>query len=610
MLPTLAGFAAKALLPSKKKIDKDKLLNRKESSAIQKVDGEQGVVKEPKIERKTISTNLFLPQPEIKALPPAAEVKKDVKSGNLQDIFKRVGETLQGIIETLRNRDQTQKKEEKTKKEEAKVEEKKDREEKLEKDARKKPFKKPNIKLPEDRFNIMRFFGNVLLGSLVLAIFNNLEQIIETLKNVFQTIKDFITKVGEFFSPVWNALKWITGKGTELVGKLLGIPPENLSDKDIQKNLDEINKKIPFLDNLFKGIQNAINSIRGGGATQDQPDEPGAAGGYVSPAGGSKSGAYDVASRIGANRQQWDTYRNTIAQIESGGRYDVAGGSGKYYDGRYQMGGPAKTDAARILGIPDPGHSSNPDDPRRVAFRKNPELQERMFAAYTLANHGYLSADSNYQSKQTVEQKLQVLGYAHNQGAGGASKWMRTGKVGKDGFGTSGTKYSNALREAFKRSPSYKQQQADTTAQQSATQNQSSTTSQVTQQTTNNLNQTTITQAQVSSSQTTNNLNQTTNNLNQTTNNLSQTTITQAQLSPMQAPPAVSASVPQIMQQAEYEIPGGTSSSTILPIPIGGDSAPMMSGGGTTVIPIGMSKQALLNSYYQSQLIGFLYKQG
>ena len=78
----------------------------------------------------------------------------------------------------------------------------------------------------------------------------------------------------------------------------------------------------------------------------------------------------------------------------------------------------------------------------------------------------------------------------------------------------------------------------------------------------------------------------------------------------MQAPPAVSASVPQIMQQAEYEIPGGTSSSTILPIPIGGGSAPMMSGGGTTVIPIGMSKQALLNSYYQSQLIGFLYKQG
>ena len=606
MLPALAGMSVKALLPSGKKINKDKLLNKKESSAIQKVDDEKG--NKPVIKKKSISTNLFLPPAEIKALPPAGEVKKDVKSGRLDDIFDRVGETLQGIIDTLKNRNQTQKEEETTKKQEAKVDEKKEREEKLEKESRKKPFKKPNIKLPQDRFNIMRFFGNVLLGALVLAIFNNIEQIIETLKNVFQTIKDFLTKLGEFFGPLWNGLKWITGKGTELVGKLLGIPPENLSDKDILKNLNEIKDKIPGLKKLFEGINSTIESLRSGrGLTpSDQPDGGGGGGdGYVPPAGGSKAGAYDIASRIGANKQQWDTYRNTIAQIESGGRYDVAGGSGKYYDGRYQMGGPAKTDAARILGIPDPGHSNDPNDPKRVAFRRNPELQERMFAAYTLANHGYLSSDRNYQAKQTVEQKLQVLGYAHNQGAGGASKWMRTGKVGKDGFGTSGTKYSNALREAFKKSPSYKQQQADTTAQQAATQNQSSTTSQVTQQTTTNLNQT-----QISSSQTTTNLNQTQISSSQTTNNLNQTSITQAQVSPMQAPPAVSASVPQIMQQAEYEIPGGTSSSTILPIPIGGGSAPMMSGGGTTVIPIGMSKQALLNSYYQSQLIGFLYKQG
>jgi type II secretory pathway pseudopilin PulG len=85
---------------------------------------------------------------------------------------------------------------------------------------------------------------------------------------------------------------------------------------------------------------------------------------------------------------------------------------------------------------------------------------------------------------------------------------------------------------------------------------------------------------------------------------------TQAQVSPTQAPPPISASVPQIMQQAEYEVPGGTPSSTILPIPIGGGSAPVMGGGGTRMLPIGVSKQALLNSYYQAQLIGFLYKQG
>jgi hypothetical protein len=64
------------------------------------------------------------------------------------------------------------------------------------------------------------------------------------------------------------------------------------------------------------------------------------------------------------------------------------------------------------------------------------------------------------------------------------------------------------------------------------------------------------------------------------------------------------------MQQADYEVPGGMQ-STVIPIPMGGGSAPiLMGGGGTRLLPIGVSKQALLNSYYQAQLTGFLYKQG
>ena len=43
----------------------------------------------------------------------------------------------------------------------------------------------------------------------------------------------------------------------------------------------------------------------------------------------------------------------------------------------------------------------------------------------------------------TEQQKY--LGYAHNQGAGGALKFMNTGVVGRDGFGTAGTKYMTAV---------------------------------------------------------------------------------------------------------------------------------------------------------------------
>lgn len=267
------------------------------------------------------------------------------------------------------------------------------------------------------------------------------------------------------------------------------------------------------------------------------------------------------------------------------------------------MGGEAKADAARILGIPNPGHSSNPNDPRRVAFRSNPQLQEQMFAAYTLANHGYLSSDPNYNAKQTVEQKLQVLGYAHNQGAGGASKWMRTGRVGKDGFGTAGTKYSNALREAFKRSPSYKQQQADTIAQQAASQAQlqipstqvpkTKVTSQTTKESPTQAQAQAIStqiQAQISPSQT-------------------KLEAPSAQVSKDQPTSAVVESVPQIMQQADYEMP--SKSAMIMPISVGGNTNTSNgSVGSGSIIPVGISKKESLNSYYQSQLIGFLYKQG
>jgi hypothetical protein len=65
----------------------------------------------------------------------------------------------------------------------------------------------------------------------------------------------------------------------------------------------------------------------------------------------------------------------------------------------------------------------------------------------------------------------------------------------------------------------------------------------------------------------------------------------------------------QIMQQASYE---GQQQIVPVPIPLGGGSAPPMigGGGGGGIIPVGLSKREALNSYYQAQLMGFLYKQG
>jgi len=166
---------------------------------------------------------------------------------------------------------------------------------------------------------------------------------------------------------------------------------------------------------------------------------------YSKKAAGGKV-RYDLASsKLGADNKSWDIFRDTIASIESGGKYNIKGGSGGHYDGRYQLGAAAKKDGSRQAGVKDPGHGAA----AREAFRKDPDLQETLFAGYTAANHRYLLGNADYK-KKSLHQKMQILGYAHNQGMGGAEKWMKTGVVGKDGFGTKGTKYTDALAAAFK----------------------------------------------------------------------------------------------------------------------------------------------------------------
>tara|TARA_R100001086_G_scaffold249295_1_gene188606 strand:- start:373 stop:951 length:579 start_codon:yes stop_codon:yes gene_type:complete len=152
-----------------------------------------------------------------------------------------------------------------------------------------------------------------------------------------------------------------------------------------------------------------------------------------------------VSDNIGADQSMWNTYREEIAKIESAGDYSVKGGYNNHYDGRYQMGREAKTDAATLL-----GYSLKHDSKSREAFRNDKVKQEEAFAAFTVKNHDYLMAKSKKYRSLSLKDKLSALGYAHNQGWSGASSWLKSGKVGSDAFGTRGTKYSNAIKDALK----------------------------------------------------------------------------------------------------------------------------------------------------------------
>ena len=153
-----------------------------------------------------------------------------------------------------------------------------------------------------------------------------------------------------------------------------------------------------------------------------------------------------ISNKIGVDQNTWDIYRNEIAGIESKGLgdYSAKGGHNNHYDGRYQMGKLAKEDAATLL-----GYSLKHDSKSRQSFRNDKVKQEEAFAAFTVKNHNYLMSKSKKYKELSLQEKLSALAYAHNQGWSGANKWLKTGEVGSDAFGTKGTKYSNAITKAL-----------------------------------------------------------------------------------------------------------------------------------------------------------------
>ncbi|GBR00546.1 phage tail tape measure protein [Acetobacter oeni] len=137
----------------------------------------------------------------------------------------------------------------------------------------------------------------------------------------------------------------------------------------------------------------------------------------------------------GASQRQYDIFARSVAGIERAG-YGQMGGAGGHYAGRYQMSAGAISDAAHYLGEQTPTQSQ---------FLSDNAMQERFFEANTDLNSRYLSAHSAMFKSASTARKLAVLGYAHNQGMGGALKWLQTGQAGHDAFGTDGTRYSDSV---------------------------------------------------------------------------------------------------------------------------------------------------------------------
>ena len=250
---------------------------------------------------------------------------------------------------------------------------------------------------------------------------------------------DKFAKGGKYFGKFFDA-EVITGKADEnLVAPKIVLQKPNVAEPEefaaggifrfaLRKSL------VFFATGMIAVLKKAVAKLERNDVPTEEKD-----------LGGNVKVPYDfVKAKLGVDASVWDTYRNTLAGIESSDNYLAIGGTEGKYDGRYQIGAMAKTDGARMFGIKDPGHNL----PMRMIFRRNAQLQENILAGYTAANMSYLAPNKEFIDRPKLDQ-MAILGYAHNTGWNAALKWLQSGEVSEDGFGTKSTKFYDALKKAF-----------------------------------------------------------------------------------------------------------------------------------------------------------------
>ena len=177
---------------------------------------------------------------------------------------------MAGLIGTLKSSSQLYKKEIRRKNRRKERAKRSEKEKSLE---NKKPMRFGRVPVPfRSAFNsIKNFFSNIIIGSLVVLLLDNLNRIIKAVKETYNKLKQVVTKVGEFLQPVWKALKWIwpgnSPSGLEMVRSILGNKnTQDLMDPTKIKEVEDVYKQIEdqtkVLQGSFKDIEKDTNDAR------------------------------------------------------------------------------------------------------------------------------------------------------------------------------------------------------------------------------------------------------------------------------------------------------------------------------------------------------------
>ncbi len=249
---------------------KEKKSGAKMASAIVKREPQQDAIakKQPQIKSKTkvVSVSSLM---DTKSFESQSRKQSKKSSGvdSIDGALDSIDNTLDGLIATIKSSSQFQKDEIKRKNRSRIRRGKREREGELEGGVPKFGMRVPGPF--KSAFNtIKNFFSNIIIGSLVLLVVNNIESIMNSLKKVYDTMKNVVTKVGEFLQPLWTALKWIwpgnSPSGLEMVRAILANKnTQDLMDErkinEIKEESDKVVEETKRLEGLFQNIEKDAN---------------------------------------------------------------------------------------------------------------------------------------------------------------------------------------------------------------------------------------------------------------------------------------------------------------------------------------------------------------
>lgn len=197
-----------------------------------------------KAETKIVSTSKLL------NLRPVEDKGKSEKSSgvdSVDSVLDSIDSSISNLKKTLKGIVRSDKKKQDINRKEDDRQRKKKRESILEKGT--KFLGALSSKVPKPFKGIWdtlkQFFGNIIIGSLVLFILKNWEMVVLQIKKVLDKIKE-LWKIAEPFAlKILEGLKWIGTEGVKWVAKLMGVP--TAENNTVLENIKGAMKQLPTL---------------------------------------------------------------------------------------------------------------------------------------------------------------------------------------------------------------------------------------------------------------------------------------------------------------------------------------------------------------------------